>query len=50
MNDHKYLEDINHPIPNGLDEATKIQYFVDGIKQHADLEMILVVAFNRVFS
>ena len=32
MNDHKYLEDINHSTPNGLDEARNIQYFADEVR------------------
>jgi len=44
---HKELEDIGHPNPNGLDDSTKIQYFIDGIKSQAHLETILAVACNN---
>ena len=44
MSAHKELQDIGHPTPTGLDERTKIQYFVDGIKPSAHLEMALSVA------
>ena len=47
MNTYKCLEDINHPILNGLVEATKIQYFVDKTRPQANLELILAVVYNN---
>lgn len=44
MSTYKDLQAIGHPTPGGLDERTKIQYFKDGIKPSANLEMALSVA------
>ena len=47
MSAYKYFEDIKHPTPNGLDKTTKISNFVDRIRPHANLEMILSAAYNN---
>ena len=47
MNAHKYLEDMNHSTPNGLDEARNIQYFDDEIRSQTNLDIILAVACNN---
>ena len=43
---HKYLDDIDYPTSNSLDEAMNIRFFIDSIILHANIEKILTIACN----